>query len=339
MPKILIMGAGGFGTALAVMSHKIGHDITLWSPFLEEVSRLSLEREHKKLLPGVIIPIDVTITSSLDNPSQYELIIICTPSFAVRSSAKALRESGIESKSVVVCAAKGLEWESGKTMTDIIADELPLNSIVALSGPSHAEEVARDVPTSIVAASRSRNSAAAVQDILMNESLRIYISDDVPGVEYGGALKNVIALAAGVLDGLGIGDNAKAALMTRGMAEISRLGISLGAKAETFFGLSGMGDLIVTCSSMHSRNRRCGILIGQGVPPKEAVEKIGMTVEGYLCTKSAYELSIANNIDMPIVKAAYRVLYEGLPVMEAIRSLMDRPKRHESETIWLLQKQ
>ena len=332
------MGAGGFGTALAVMAHRMGHSATMWSPFPEETEMLDNKREHAKLLPGVIIPKEIEITCSLGCLAAQEMVILAVPSFAVRSVAKLLETEGIPASAPVACVAKGLEAVTHKPLSEILAEELGQNPFVILSGPSHAEEVARNVPTSIVAASNSKDAAEFVQDTLMNETLRIYVSGDVLGVEYGGALKNVIALAAGILDGFGGGDNTKAALMTRGMAEISRLGVALGAKAETFAGLSGMGDLIVTCNSMHSRNRRCGILIGNGVPPGDAVKEIGMTVEGYHCAKAAYELSQKHGIDMPIVRETYNVLYEGLSVKEAISRLMERPKRHESEDLRFLKR-
>lgn len=335
MPNIFILGAGGFGTALAVTVHKYGHSVTLWSPFLEEAELLSRCREHKKLLPGVIIPDDIEITTSLEAARRADLVLLATPSFAVRETARRL--TGILPEGVpVACVAKGLEPGTHKTLSDILDEELPRNPSVIVSGPSHAEEVARGVPTTVVAASRNRAAAELVQDTLMNERLRIYTSDDVLGVELGGALKNVIALAAGVLDGLGGGDNAKAALMTRGITEIARLGVALGAKTETFAGLSGIGDLIVTCSSNHSRNRRCGVLIGQGVPALEAVERIGMTVEGYPCAGIARELAKKHRIAMPIVEETYLVLYEGKAPADAVQALMERPRRHESEAIWLL---
>jgi len=334
MYKIFIMGAGGFGVALAVMSQRFGHSVSVWSPFEQEVEQLRADREHKKLLSGIPISPEIALTTSLETLPEQDLVIVATPSFAVRSTVKRLAEA-LPVSVPVACVSKGLEADTCLTLSEVMEQELR-NPTVMLSGPSHAEEVARGVATTVVAASRSRAAAEAVQDILMNETFRIYVQDDVLGVEYGGALKNIIALAAGVLDGLKSGDNTKAALMTRGLAEIARLGVSRGAKAETFAGLSGIGDLIVTCSSMHSRNRRCGILIGQGVKPAEAVARIGMTVEGYACTKTAYELARRQNIAMPIVEQAYRVLHEELPLDSVVKNLMERPKRHESETIWLL---
>ena len=237
----------------------------------------------------------------------------------------------------MVNVAKGLEDGSYKRLSQVLEEELPQQRIVALSGPSHAEEVGRGAPTTVTVASRERAAAEEVQDLLMNPTLRLYVSDDVIGVELGGALKNVIALAAGIADGLQLGDNAKAALMTRGITEIARLGVAMGARTETFAGLAGIGDLIVTCTSMHSRNRRAGILIGQGENAQEAVRQVG-TVEGYPCAKTAYELSRKLQVEMPIVEQAYGVLYQRKDPSQALRDLMSRPKRHESEVIWLLGK-
>lgn len=335
MANIFIMGAGGFGIALAVMSQRGGHTVTVWSPFPEEADAIRTHREHPKLLAGVHIPEEIAVTTSLETLLEQELVILATPSFAVRDTARLL-SGKLGPEAVVACVSKGLEAESYKTLSDVLEEELPHNRQVMLSGPSHAEEVARGIPTTVVAASRSQEAGEYVQDVLMCDSFRIYLGDDVLGVELGGALKNVIALAAGILDGLEAGDNTKAALMTRGIAEISRLGVALGAKSETFSGLSGIGDLIVTCASMHSRNRRCGILIGQGVEPVEAVRQIGMTVEGYACAKTAYELSQKNHVTMPIVEQMYQVLYQEKDLKEAMGDLMGRPKRHESEAVWLL---
>lgn len=337
MSNILIMGAGGFGIALGVMAHEHGHRVTMWTPFEQEAAQLCKEREHKKLLAGIRISPEIAIATGLEAAETADLVLIATPSFAVRETAKrlaAVLPPGI----AVACVSKGLEDESLKTLSTVISEELPRNPVVMLSGPSHAEEVAKGCATTVVAACRNRAAAELVQDILMNDTFRIYTSDDVLGIELGGAVKNVIALAAGILDGLGAGDNTKAALMTRGIAEISRLGVALGANRETFGGLSGIGDLIVTCASMHSRNRRCGILIGQGVPVAEAIEQIGMTVEGYRCAKAVYQLSKRHGVYMPIVREAYLVLYEDKTPQEAQRDLMALPKRHESESVWLLTK-
>lgn len=335
MANITILGAGGFGIALAVMEDRFGHRAALWTPFPEEAGALSESRQHSHLLPGILLPDSVTVTCELDSLPEADLVLIATPSFAVRQTAARL--AGKISREIpVVCVAKGLEEGSYKTLSQVIGEELPENPVVILSGPSHAEEVARGGATTVVAASRSRLAAEKVQDIVMNETFRIYVNDDVTGVELGGALKNVIALAAGVCDGLGLGDNAKAALMTRGIAEIARLGVVMGAKSETFSGLAGIGDLIVTCTSMHSRNRRAGILIGKGSAPEAAVREIGMTVEGYATAKSAWYLAQKHKVEMPIVAVAHEVLYQNKPAAEALTDLMGRPKRHESEAVWLL---
>lgn len=336
MASISILGAGGFGISLAVMAQNEGHDVTLWTKFENEASLLREKRTNERLLPSVVIPDGVKITSDISETKDADLVIMAVPSFAVRETAARLK--GIVPESTVVAnVGKGLEDGSLKRLSQVISEEIP-NPIVVISGPSHAEEVSRGVPTTVVAASANRKSAELVQDILMNSTLRIYTNDDIVGVELGGALKNVIALCAGIADGLGLGDNSKAALMTRGITEIARLGVAMGAKTETFAGLSGIGDLIVTCTSMHSRNRRAGILIGQGVSAQDAVRQIGMTVEGYMCAKSAYELAKRARVDMPIIKEAYNVLYCGKDPKDGLRDLMDRPKRHESEVIWLLSK-
>lgn len=335
MAKLMILGAGGFGISLAVMCEKNGHSVELYSPFEQEITVLAREREHKKLLPGIRISETISMIWQLPPEIDAELVIVATPSFAVRSACASI-QGRLREGTVVACVSKGFEQDTLKTLSQVMEEELPEHSCVMLSGPSHAEEVARGVPTTIVAASRSRAAAELVQDTLMNPTFRIYANDDVVGVELGGALKNVIALAAGITDGLGLGDNAKAALMTRGITEIARLGVALGAKTETFAGLAGIGDLIVTCTSMHSRNRRTGILIGQGKTAAQAIEEVGMTVEGYTATKCAHELAVRTGVEMPIIEQVYAVLYEAKTPAQGISDLMGRPKRHESEVIWLL---
>ncbi len=332
--NIAVLGAGGFGIALSVMAAKYGHSVTLWSAFEQEVALLQTERENKKLLPGVVLPQEVSLTTDVHCVLGKELVLLAVPSSVVHQVAERFKEI-IPPQAVVVNVAKGLEEASLKRLSQVLGEFLPNNRIVVLSGPSHAEEVARGVPTTVVAASSDRAAAEFVQDALMNATLRIYVNDDVVGVELGGALKNIIALAAGIADGLGLGDNTKAALMTRGITEMARLGVLLGGKTETFAGLSGIGDLIVTCTSMHSRNRRAGILIGQGLSAKEAIEQVGMTVEGYRSAKCAYLLAQQVGIEMPIVNEVYRVLYEGKNAKEALSDLMGRSKKHESEEIWL----
>ena len=333
MAKIAVLGCG-FGTALAVMADGCGHQVTLWSLFPQELEEIRRDGEQKKLLPGVPVTERIALTSDISCLADCDLCIMAVPSFAVRQTARRaapyLREGAI-----VLNVAKGLEDKTYKRLSQVLEEELPQQKIVVMSGPSHAEEVGRGAPTTITVASRERAAAEEVQDLLMNPTLRLYVNDDVTGVELGGALKNVIALAAGIADGLQLGDNAKAALMTRGITEIARLGVAMGAKTETFAGLSGIGDLIVTCTSMHSRNRRAGILIGQGKSAEEAVRSVG-TVEGYPCAKTAYELGQKLRVEMPIVEQSYAVLYEGKSPAQALRDLMTRPKRHESEVIWLL---
>ncbi len=335
MAHIVILGAGGFGCSLAYTCAKQGHAVWLWSPFTEEVERVSTTRQNARLLPGITLPASVEVTADIACAAFAEVLIVATPSFAVRSACKAAAPH-LPRQAVAACVAKGFEPETLKPLSEVMEEELRQNACVIVSGPSHAEEIARGVPTTVVAASRQRSAAEQVQEQLATPTLRIYVNDDVMGVELGGALKNVIALAAGICDGLGLGDNAKAALMTRGITEIARLGVALGAKTETFAGLSGIGDLIVTCTSMHSRNRRAGILVGQGHTAEQAIAEVGMTVEGYTTTKSAYLLSQKVGVEMPILNAAYQVLYNGKKPEEAVCELMGRPSRHESEVIWLL---
>ncbi len=333
MARIAICGAGGWGTALAVMASRFGRDVALWSPFEEEIEGIRRHGEQKKLLPGIPVPPEIELTTDLACTADADLVMLTVPSFAVGQTAARLQPY-LRPHTVVANAGKGLEETTLRRFSERIAEELPGIRVAVLSGPSHAEEVGRGVPTSVVSASADPEAAEIVQDLLMNPTFRIYLSQDVAGVELGGALKNVIALAAGICDGLDMGDNTKAALMTRGLAEMARLGTAMGANAETFAGLSGMGDLIVTCGSMHSRNRRAGILIGQGMDPTEAVRRVG-TVEGYLAAGAAWKLARRESVCMPITEQCYRVCYEGQPPADAIRLLMDRPKRHEGEQPWL----
>ena len=326
MADIAVIGAGGWGTALAVMADKYGNRVSLWSPFEEEVTAIRRHDEHKKLLPGVAVPPSIRL-------KKADLVVLAVPSFAVRKTAARLADV-IRPGTIIANAGKGLEDTTLKRFSQVIAEAVPAARVAVLSGPSHAEEVARGVPTTVVSASEDVATAEEVQERLMNPSFRIYVNQDVTGVELGGALKNVIALAAGVVDGLDMGDNTKAALMTRGLAEMARLGVALGAHTDTFAGLAGMGDLIVTCGSMHSRNRRAGILIGQGIPPEDAVRTVG-TVEGYLAARAAWSLAQQAGVDMPITEQCYRVCYEGQSPKAALYALMGRPKKHESETGWM----
>lgn len=337
MSKIAILGSGGWGTALAVMSEKYGHEVTLWSPFEEEIEAIRSDGENKKFLPGIKVSEKICLTNDISCACDMDLTILAVPSFAVRSTAKKLAPL-LKPGQIVVNVAKGLEENSLKRMTQVIEEELPQVKTVVLSGPSHAEEVSRDVPTAIVAASKYEDAAAKVQETLMNQNFRIYVNPDVIGVEIGGSLKNVMALAAGVCDGLKLGDNTKAALMTRGITEMARLGVAMGGSAQTFAGLAGVGDLIVTCTSMHSRNRRAGIYIGEGLSAEEAIKKVGMTVEGYKTTHAAYVLSKRAGVEMPIVNECYQVLYEGKNPSKAIKDLMLREKKSEIEDLWPKQK-
>ncbi|MBQ9414585.1 MAG: NAD(P)-dependent glycerol-3-phosphate dehydrogenase [Clostridia bacterium] len=333
MAVITVLGAGGFGTALGLLAHGAGHDVRLWSPFEEEVDDIRRHGEHRKLLPGVPVPPTIAITTDLTAASDAELVILATPSFAVAETAQKL--AGVIRRGTPIAdVSKGFEAGTYRRLSEIVEEAVPGSPVVALTGPSHAEEVARGVPTSVVSASRTICAAETVQDLLMTPQFRIYVTDDVIGAELGGALKNVVALAAGMCDGLQVGDNTKAALMTRGLSEIARLGTAMGAKTDTFAGLSGMGDLIVTCGSMHSRNRRAGMLIGRGKSPADAVKEVG-TVEGYFAAVAAHALAARYGVEMPIAEECYRICYEGVSPQEALRNLMNRPKRHETEPRWV----
>lgn len=323
MANIMVLGSGGWGTALAVMANRHGHTVTLWSPFKDEIELIRRHGQHKKLLPDIPVVPTIQLTCDIREAVNADLVILAVPSFAIASTAALLRPH-LKEGAVVANAGKGIEEGTYRRFTEVIEEALPGISAVALSGPSHAEEVGRGIPTVVVSASRNAAVAERVQQILMNPTFRIYTSDDVIGVELGGALKNVIALAAGICDGLGMGDNTKAALMTRGLAEITRLGVKLGANPITFSGLSGMGDLIVTCGSMHSRNRRAGMLIGDGLSPEEAVKRVG-TVEGYLVAGTAYHLARQVGVEMPIAETCYRICYENYSPEEAVAALMNRP--------------
>lgn len=334
MADLFILGAGGWGTALSILCVHNGNSVSLWSPFPEELEAIGKDGENKKLLPGVKVPKELRLTGDLAGAEGADAVVLAVPSFAVRQTARRLRGI-LRPGGVLVNVAKGFEEESQKRLSDVIEEELPGCRVAVLSGPSHAEEVSRGIPTAVVAASKDEKTALLVQDLFMAPNFRIYVNSDVVGVELGGALKNIIALAAGVCDGLGLGDNTKAALMTRGITEMARLGVALGGSEKTFAGLTGIGDLIVTCTSMHSRNRRAGILIGKGLTAKEAIEKVGMTVEGYRATLAAYRLAKKLGVEMPIVNECYRVLYENKDPGAAIRDLMGRRRRHETEGDWL----
>ncbi len=328
--KITVLGSGGWGIALAIHAFSQGFDVKLWSPFENEVAGLNSTRESEKLLKGVKIPAEIEITTDLNVVEGSYITIIATPSFAVRETAARLKNYDC---GIVVNVAKGFEKGTQKLLSDVISEELPDKSIVILSGPSHAEEVARGVATTVVAASDNIDAAKAVQKALIGSNFRIYTNNDIVGVEVGGALKNVIAVCAGIANGLGVGDNTRAALITRGLAEIARLGTAMGAESATFMGLSGLGDLIVTCMSEHSRNNRFGNLVGNGMSVKEALETVG-TVEGYYAVEIAVTLAEKYMVDMPMTAQCYNILYKDAPVSEAIMNLMNRPGKSEEEP-WL----
>lgn len=326
MAKVTILGSGGWGMALAISAFNSGNEVKLWSPFEKEVEMLREKRTNEKLLNGIMLPEGIEITTDLSVVSGSAITIIATPSTVIRDVASKLAMQ--KDFGIVVNVSKGLEKGSLERLSQVIKDEIPTANVVVLSGPSHAEEVARNIPTSIVSASDSPAAAQVVQSIMAGENLRIYTSSDLIGVELGGALKNVIAIAAGFCDGLGLGDNTKAALITRGIAEMARLGVCMGAKEYTFSGLTGIGDLVVTCTSKHSRNNRFGNKIGQGVPIKQALEEVG-TVEGYYAADMAYQLSKKYKIEMPIVNECYAILYENKNVHDVVPDLMSRPNRSE----------
>lgn len=331
MAKITVLGSGGFGLSLAIMCTKNGHDVTVWSNFTQEIEDIKKYGEHKSKLPHVPIPKSIKLTDDISCINGSEIVIFGIPSKFVRSVAKKSAKY-ITSDMIIVNTAKGLESGTYKRMSEVLKDELPQAKIVILSGPSHAEEVARDIPTTVVVSSTNPQYAETIQEKLSNPLFRIYVNNDIIGCEIGGSLKNIIALCSGISDGMGFGDNTKSALMTRGIAEIVRLGVSLGAKTDTFSGLTGLGDLIVTCTSIHSRNYRAGVLIGQGVSPEEAVAMVG-TVEGYECCKVTWELAQIVGVSMPITEQLYKILFQGDSVTNSLTNLMSRPKRHEKEDI------
>ncbi|MCT4621359.1 MAG: NAD(P)H-dependent glycerol-3-phosphate dehydrogenase [Marinisporobacter sp.] len=330
---ISVIGAGSWGTALAVSLSKKGHDVNLWMRNEEQFLQMKKARENIKYLPGVILPNNIGLFQNIcDAVKDSDIILLAVSSQAVRTVIKSF-EPVVDEKQIIVNVAKGLENTTLFRISEVVKEELPKNPFAALSGPSHAEEVCRDMPTTLVVAASEKSVAEYIQDVFISPKLRVYTNPDVVGVELGGALKNVIALGAGISDGLGFGDNAKAALMTRGITEISRLGQAMGAEINTFAGLTGIGDLIVTCTSMHSRNRRCGIQIGQGKKLEEAVKSIGMVVEGVVTTKVAYKLSKEYNVEMPITTEIYNILYKDSDVREAVVNLMMRSRTHEIEEV------
>jgi glycerol-3-phosphate dehydrogenase (NAD(P)+) len=326
--KVAVVGSGAWGTALAIRLQKNGHDVTLWTFEKDLVEQMEKTRQNPRL-PNAVLPQELQIRTDYAYVSGCKLVVIACPSFPIRSVCRGVAPY-LDEDAVLVSVAKGIESGTLLRMSQVVEQETG-KPVVVLTGPSHAEEVAQDLPTGCLAASDRRDLAELVQDAFMSDALRVYTSPDAVGAELGAALKNVIALCAGVTDGLGYGDNTKAMLMTRGLTEIARLGVALGANKDTVAGLSGVGDLIVTCTSMHSRNRRAGILIGQGKTPEEAMKQVGAVVEGYYATKSAWELAGKLNVDMPIIQAAHAVLYEGKEAAQVVVALLQRSKKPESE--------
>ncbi len=333
MAKIGIIGAGSWGIALTVLLHNNGHQVTVWSALENEITMLQTEREHKDKLPGVKLAEDIIFTTDLEKAmADKDILVLAVPSPFTRSTAHSMKPF-VKDGQIIVNVAKGIEESTLFTLSQVIEEEIPNADVTVLSGPSHAEEVGRGIPTTIVVGAKTQKTAEYVQNIFMSDVFRVYISPDVLGIELGAALKNVVALAAGMADGLGYGDNTKAALITRGMTEIARLGVTMGGKFETFCGLSGIGDLIVTCASMHSRNRRAGILIGQGKTMEEAMEEVKMVVEGVYSAKAAMGLAKKYNVELPIIEQVNEILFHHKAADEAVRDLMIRDKKIEHQDL------
>ena len=334
MAKISVIGSGGWGIALAILLHENGHNLTIWSFDKKEVEELKETKQNKAKLPNILISNDIEVTNDLKEAvSDKDILVLAVPSKAIRSVSKSLKNI-IKDNQIIVNVAKGLEEDTLKTMTDIIEEELKEKNpqVAVLSGPSHAEEVGKGIPTTCVVSAHNKELTLYLQNIFMNPSFRVYTSPDMIGVEIGGALKNVIALAAGIADGLNYGDNTKAALITRGIKEISTLGVAMGGEQSTFYGLTGLGDLIVTCASMHSRNRRAGILLGQGKTLDEAIKEVNMVVEGVYSAKSALMAAKKYNVEIPIIEQVNAVLFEKKNAAEAVNELMIRDKKLEIQS-------
>lgn len=333
MANISIIGAGSWGTALAVLLWNNGHDITIWSILEQEIEMLQAEREHRTKLPGVRLPDGMKFTTDLAQAIQgRDVLVLAVPSPYTRSTAHSMAPF-VEQGQIVVNVAKGIEEKTLHTLSEVIEEELPKANVAVLSGPSHAEEVGRRIPTTCVIGAHDRKTAEYLQNLFMSDVFRIYISSDMTGIELGAALKNVVALAAGIADGLGYGDNTKAALITRGIAEIARLGCAMGGYFETFCGLSGIGDLIVTCASRHSRNRKAGMLMGQGFTMEQAMDEVKMVVEGVYSARAALALAKKYDINMPIVEQVNAILFEGKQAKEAVGDLMLRDKKIENAEV------
>ena len=331
MAKVAVIGAGSWGTALAITLSGKGHQVKIWDVNPEHLAELAANRENVRYLPGIKFNDNLQIAQTTEEAiAGADMVLFSAPAQFFRGALDNAMPY-LKPEMILVNVAKGIEQKTLKRMSEIAAEKLPDAKYVVLSGPSHAEEVGRQMPTTVAVASKDLKLAEEVQEIFMTERFRVYTTEDVVGVELGGSLKNIIALGAGISDGMGFGDNAKAALMTRGLAETKRLGVKLGADPATFAGLTGVGDLIVTCTSMHSRNRRCGIMIGEGMDPKEATAKVGMVVEGMFTTESAYDLAVREGVDMPITTALYNVINGKISARDALELLMGREKRHEED--------
>lgn len=329
--KIGVLGAGSWGTALAVLLHENGHEVTLWSIDKREVAMIDEKREQVEKLPGVRIPDRIAVTNDVESSvTGKDILVMAVPSIFIRSTSKMIAPY-VKEGQLIVNVAKGIEEETLMNMTDIIEDEIKQARVGVLSGPSHAEEVGRRIPTTVVAGAHDKKTAEEIQEAFMSPVFRVYTSPDMVGIELGAALKNVIALAAGIVDGLGLGDNTKAALITRGIAEITRLGLAMGGRFETFIGLSGIGDLIVTCTSTHSRNHNAGYLIGQGKSYQEAMDEVKMVVEGVYSAKAALALAKKYNVEVPITEQVNQVLFEGRSAKDAVTSLLMRNRTSECD--------
>ena len=329
MAKVGVLGAGSWGTALAILLHDNGHDVTVWSIDPKEVEMLSEKREHVSKLPGVHISEEIMITNEMEEAIKgKDFLVLAVPSIFTRSTAAKMKPYVVDGQ-MIVDVAKGIEEDTLMTLSQQISQEIPQADVAVLSGPTHAEEVGRGIPTTVVVGAKNKETAEMLQDVFMNKVFRVYTSSDIVGIELGGALKNVIALAAGTVDGLGYGDNTKAALMTRGIAELTRLGEALGGKPETFSGLTGVGDLIVTCTSVHSRNRKAGYLMGKGMTADEAMKEVKMVVEGVYSAKAALGLARKCNVAVPIVEAVNRVLFENADPKEEVSNLLLRERKQE----------
>lgn len=333
MKNIGIIGAGSWGTALAVNLTRNHHKITIWSIMEDEIKMLQENREHLDKLPGVKLDESIQFTTDMETAIKgMDMLVLAVPSIFTRSTAKSMA-SLVEEGQVIVCVAKGIEEGTFKTITDIVEEEIPQADVCVLCGPSHAEEVGRGLPTTVVAGAKTRQTAEYIQNTFMNETFRVYTSPDMLGMELGGSIKNVIALAAGMCDGLGYGDNTKAALIVRGVSEVTRLAFAMGAKTETINGLTGIGDLIVTCQSKHSRNRKAGELMGQGMSMEEAMKEVKMVVEGVYSAKAALALGRKYYVTMPIIEEVNKVLFEHKSAKNAVYDLMIREKCVENATL------